>query len=437
VTLAGNGGSITEAKANAGADVSGATVTLTTTGFGNQIGTPPPVGGSSTPLKVNATTLLNASTRDGFITLANTTGNMPLGVLNAGAAMIELTAVGTITDGNNGTGSPNLTAADGATLTTTGSSSAIGTSTNPIRTAIGALTAKTYDGDVYISDTNGPGLIINSILAQQGGSPPYVNGNNQIVVNNGSTSIIGTYDVSVTATGPIEFATSASVSTTVLAPNAVTITSTRGDLVEGQAGSNNILARSATLTAHGSIGATGNPLVVSPIGLTVQSFSASTTNGGIFLSELIPGTAMKVVAGGTGSNVSVTGSGATLDIGTITAPGTVTLQETGGALVNGSGTKVTGQNVSLTGKSGIGRSASPFEVTAPGSLSATATNAGAAIFVNDTTGPSSVSATTNGGDVTMTYSGPGSLNFKASTGLLTASGAATASFDNRMALTEL
>src|SRR5262249_14844446 len=160
----------------------------------------------------------------------------------------------------------------------------------------------------------------------------------------------GTYNVSVTSTGPIEFASSATVSTTVLAPNAVTITSTGGDIVEGQAGSSNILAQSATLTAKGSIGATGTPLVVSPIGFTVQSFSASTTNasttnGGIFLTELIPGKATSVVASGAGNNVnvSVTGSGATLGIGIITAPGTVTLQETSGALVSGTSTNVTGQ----------------------------------------------------------------------------------------------
>ena len=40
-----------------------------------------------------------------------------------------------------------------------------------------------------------------------------------------------------------------------------------------------------------------------------------------------------------------------------------------------------------------------------------------------------MSATTNAGDVTIYYSG-GSLNFTASTGLLTASGGATVSFDN-------
>ncbi len=159
VTLTGAGGSITETTPNAGADVSGATVTLKTTGSGNQIGTAGLDGDPSTPLKVDASTLLNASTSDGFITLANTTGNMPLGVLDAGAAFIELTAVGAITDGKNGTGAANLTAADGAALTTTGLNSAIGTSSRPIRTAIGWLAATTNDGGVFIADSNGPGLI--------------------------------------------------------------------------------------------------------------------------------------------------------------------------------------------------------------------------------------------------------------------------------------
>ncbi len=184
---------------------------------------------------------MNATTANGFITLQQTTANVKLGVLNAGAAGIDLTAVGTITDGNNGSGDPNLTAADGATLTTTGLNSAIGkeytysdlaigpardeltsaalpfsaadvykvinitggtgftpgsytilsvagdvatmssavgvvgstggsgTSGDPIRTAIGALTATTYDGGVYIADSNGPGMIINSILAPGAG----------------------------------------------------------------------------------------------------------------------------------------------------------------------------------------------------------------------------------------------------------------------------
>ncbi len=204
VTLSGAGGSITESQTNGGADVSGATVSLTTTGSGNQIGTSAAGGGTGAPLKVNAATLLNAATTDGFITLANTAGNMPLGALNAGATMIALSSVGAITDGNNGAGPINLTAADGAALTTTGTNSAIGTSSRPIRTAIGALTAATHDGGVYISDSNGPGLIISSILALQGGLTPVLNGSNQVVLKDSNgNDIIGTDDVSVTAAGPI------------------------------------------------------------------------------------------------------------------------------------------------------------------------------------------------------------------------------------------
>ncbi len=226
---------------------------------------------------------------------------------------VSLTANGgSITEGAD-TG-PDVTAADGATFTTTGSNSAIGTSTtDPIRTAIGALTATTNDGGVYISDTNGPGLIIDTIQAQQGGFPAVLNASNQVVVYNSSNKqTVGTDNVSVTATGPILLYSAATVTTTIAAPNAVTIDSTGGSIVEGQAGSVNVLAQSVTLTANGSIGVSGGA-----IGLMVPNFSASTTNGGIFLAELIPGTAVSVVAGGAGNNVSVTGSGTTLGIGTI------------------------------------------------------------------------------------------------------------------------
>ncbi len=176
--------------------------------------------------------------------------------------------------------------------------------------------------------------------------------------------------------------------------------------------------------------------------MTAQSFSASTTNSGssttngnIYLGEEIPGTAASVVANGAGNTVSVTGSGASLGIGTITAPGgTVTVVEAAGALGTSQNTNITAQTVNLTGKSGIGRIGSPATVTAS-NLSATEDDPGDGIFVNDTTAASSVSATTNNGEVRINYSG-GSLDFTVSqsppppTGLLTASGGATVSFDN-------
>src|SRR5262249_52712132 len=129
---------------------------------------------------------------------------------------VSLTANGgSITEGAPNTG-PDVTAGDGATFTTTRTHSAIGTAATPIPTAIGALTATTNDGGVYIPDSNGPGLIINSVLAREGGQTPFLNGSNHIVVfdsDGKSNPHAGTDSVSITATGPILFASGASVST--------------------------------------------------------------------------------------------------------------------------------------------------------------------------------------------------------------------------------
>lgn len=512
VSLTGANGSITEAATNAGADVTGATVALTTTGSGNQIGTVAPVGGLSTPLQVNATTLLNASTADGFISLKNTSGNMPLGMLNAGAALIELTAVGAITDGNNGAGSPNLTAADGAVLTTTGSSSAIGTSSDPIRTSIGALTATANDGGVYISDSNGPGLFINSVLANEKGQVPFIDGSNNIVVfdplaspsDSPTNPHAGTKDVSITAKGPI-------LLNTVNATRNVTITSTGGGILDMTTAANNILAQSENLVSEGtanflgtvtfaqnSAGDTltrssgswvtdgfqaGQEVIVhgaqtagndaaytiqsvsstvlvlnvvntvtaetdagvtvengtiglaeNPVESTVETFSASTTSGGVFLKQGIVSTAVSVVAGGSG-DVSVASIAQSLGIQTITAGGDVTVNNSVGSLLddNNALTKISGQNVDLTGTTGIGTAADPLQTSTTGTLSGTATKGlmgstpAAAVYINNTDNPSSVAASTDDGGVTINFTG-GDLLFDAATHVLSETGTPVVSF---------
>jgi hypothetical protein len=359
------------------------------------------------------------------------------GTANGAAAIAfvngQISSLGFVTLTANGGGiteaadaGPDVTAAAGATFTTTGSNSAIGTAAQPIRTAIGALTATANDGGVYIADSNGPGVIINSVLAKEQGQTPFLDASNHIVVFNSdgqSNPHAGTNNVSLTATGDILLASASGVPTTVSAPNVVTISSSGGRIIQGQPGMDSVLAQSVSLTANGSIGD-----VSDAVGLTVEKFSAGTTNGSIALAALNPGTATSVVAGGAGNNASVTGSGPTLNIGTVTAPGTVTLDETGGALLRGTGMNITGQTVNLTGKSGIGTVAAPFTVTAS-NLMATVTDSGVPVQVTNTTALSSVSAATNNGDAAILYTG-GSLLFTASTGVLTASGPATVSFDN-------
>lgn len=518
-------------------DIAGQDVTLTVTGVGNQIGLPGSPTSIHLPLQVAVGHLLNASTDDGHMALdsvafgsVNPTRNLPLGTLDAGAAMILLSnsaATGGITDGNSGVGDPNLKAAGGVNLVTWGSNSSIGTAAHPIRTEIGALSATSNDGGIFVSDSNPLGLGLNTVLAKevvpnQGvfGYPPVVfQGQVIIFAFSPSNVIYGTHDVSITAVGDI-------LVNNVSATNDVTITTTGGSILDINLDGNNILARTVNLIAKGSIGQQADP-----IDLQAPHFTASTTNGGIFLVEGMVGTADSVVAGGAGNDVVVTSLAPTLRIKEITAPDNVTVRSDGGLLLsgkdvslatdtifaghlsglvtgglvqyqNGGGSdigglvnntlywiilagdgkiklastfneaafnipidltspgtgnahrlvptladgggnitqqfgalvfdpeqstpKVSGRTVDLTGKSGIGTLADPFE-TAATTLVATVSDAvgtkpAAAINIKDVgTGLTSVGAKTNAGDAEITFLGGGSLAFSGKTSVLKAS----------------
>ncbi|WP_146408323.1 dockerin type I domain-containing protein [Allorhodopirellula heiligendammensis] len=400
----GNGADVNLTAANG--------VSLTTTGAHNGIGT-------ADDAIETTTGSLDATTNDGNIYLTDTDGGVALGAVSAGAAFIDLTAQnGAITDGNGA--DVNLTAANGVSLTTTGSSSAIGTADDAIETAIGALTATTNDGGIYIADSNGPGMIINAVLAKENGHTPYIDGNNQIVLDNNGTQ--GTDDVSISVQGNV-------LLNTVTAPDMATITSIAGRVLDINEGSNNVLGQSVSLISNGSIGQDGDAIESS-----VETFSASTTDGSIFLSSLLVSTAASVVAGGAGNQVLVTSTSPSLQIQTITAQGNVTVQNGGGSLLDDNGTDVniTGSTVSLSGASGIGTEVDPLE-THTANLSATVSapasgiTPAAVIFIDNNDGGlvavSSVAATTNGGDVAINYLG-GSLSFVGSTQVLNAAGAA-------------
>ncbi len=119
------------------------------------------------------TTNLEGSTQNGNITLENVSsaGSPPplsLEVINAGTGTIQLDANGPIEQGDG-----ELTAG-AVDLVTTGLGSGIGVAGSPIKTTIdGELTATTNDGGVFIADS-GPGLTIDSIVADQGGQAPVV-----------------------------------------------------------------------------------------------------------------------------------------------------------------------------------------------------------------------------------------------------------------------
>jgi len=401
--------SLTDGADNDIADIAGAVVTLNVTGAGNTIGT-----GPADFLEVDAAIRLDAATNDGLVALKNVAGDLPLGTINAGANFIFLTAGnGAITDANGA--SVNLTAANGASLTTTGNNSAIGTVGDAIETAIGALTATTFDGGIYVDDSNGPGLIIQNVIAKDGGQTPFANGSNQIVLNPNNTQ--GTKDVSISAQGDI-------LLDTITAPDVVTATSVAGRILDINQGSNNILARSQNLVANGIIGQDGDA-----IESTVEAFSASTTNGSIFLGPLLSGTAVSVIAGGSDNDVSIAAAVPSLGIQTISAADDVIVANASGSLLdaNGSSVNITAQVVNLTGSSGIGMAVDPLD-TNTSDLRATTSDAAATIFVNEADGLIALSAKTNAGQVSINFAG-GPLTFDPSTQLLSLSGTAALTFE--------
>lgn len=369
-------------------------------------------------LEVDGTNL-DATTVTGGIFITDTAGGVALGSLSAGAGFISLTAEnGGITDGNGA--DVNLTAANGVSLTTTGTNSAIGTASDAIETVIGSLTAVTNDGGIYIADSNGPGMIINSVLAKEGGQTPIVNGSNQIVLDANNTR--GTHDVSISAQGDI-------LLKTVTAPRTATINSSAGRILDIDQASSNILAQSGILVANGAIGLDGEAL-----DLTVEMFDATTTDGSIFATQLLSAATVSAVAGGSGNEVSVTSAGSSLRIGTIQAQGTVTVTNGGGSLLddNGTAVNITGSTVTLASATGIGTDVDPLETNtseliATASAAASGITPAAAIYIDNNDGGlvamDSVSATTNAGDVAIHFLG-GSLSFVASTQTLNAAGAA-------------
>ena len=375
----------------------------------------------------SATTVTTGDTTIGGLTLSgDLTVTAKTVTLNNGTVSSDTTvtinADGAVTNANADPALVAIAALD-LVITTTGTGSAVGTASNPITTSLGSLTAVTNDGGVYVSDFNSSsddsGMIISDVLAKEGGFAPLVNGSNQVVVrtsNANANTRAGTFDVIITAQGNI-------VLTTVTAPRVVTITA-GGMIVDVNQGVNNLLGRTVNLIASESVGQQPDP-----IELTGESFSSSTTNGSIFLSEQMVGAVGTIMAGGTGNEVVVTSSSTTLRLGSITASGNVTVTNEGGALVdNNSGAlNISGAKVLLIGKSGIGTSSDPIETTAS-EINATAKDVAAKIFITESDELSFLSVTTNNSNVGITFTG-GSFSFNPSTSVLNASAVAL-SFEN-------
>ena len=150
------------------------------------------------------------------------------------------------------------------------------------------------------------------------------------------------------------------------------MTALTGSILDGNGGANNLTASTANLSAANNIGTTGAPLDT-----TVNVLNASTTAGGIFISEADAVTLGTVSA--TGGNIAISNSTGDMTITSVSAPaGTVDLSALGGSILSGGGAGphlTAGANSTLQAFNGVvGTQAAPINVAVnPGTLGIRAT----------------------------------------------------------------
>ncbi|MCM3903529.1 MAG: hypothetical protein ND866_17635, partial [Pyrinomonadaceae bacterium] len=217
----------------------------------------------------------------------------------------------------------------------------------------------THTGNIYVT---GVAAALSAMTFVNGGvgsvtfeNAPYVSGNQSLGVVSGS--------------GGIDLGTNLTLGT-----GSVSLTALTGSILDGNVGANNLNASTANLTAANSIGTTGDPLDT-----TVNVLNASTTAGGIFISEADAVTLGTVSA--TGGNIAVSNSTGDMTITSVSAPaGPVDLSALGGSILSGGGAGphlTAGGNSTLQAFNGVvGTQAAPINVAVnPGTLGIRATTA--------------------------------------------------------------
>ncbi|ABK43301.1 filamentous hemagglutinin family outer membrane protein [Magnetococcus marinus MC-1] len=289
------------------------------------------IGASGSTIKSTATTLtylasagsIYAQESDGAtvnakavgtgknIEFATTTGNLTIGTISAKGSVTLTATAGSVLSG--GTSS----SATGATVVLS-AGTAIGASGASVNTVAANLSATASAGGVYLS--NAGDVTLTTAVATGAGFQ---------LSNTGALVLNG-----VTAAG-----------------QAVSLTAS-GAITDGNGATNNISAESLTLVGL-SIGSTATNGAVDT---QVNSVTATTTSGGIYLNELGSGglTITAATAVGSDANVSITGAG-DIALGVITAKGDDVTLVSAGKITdnNGAANNVTADILNVTGPNGV------------------------------------------------------------------------------------
>ena len=300
------------------------------------------------------------------ITFENTTSSIVIGAagVNAGAADVVLTAFTSISDAAGG-----VLTADEATLT---AGSFIGTgpvlppgpyvATTPLDTEVNTLTATASAGSVFIDETSA--VTLNATATGTGN------------------------DVAVVAGGTLTV-------DSVSSPDFVHLQSTGGSVLALAAGTS-ITGATADLRATVAIGS-----LVTPLGTSVSSMSATATGGGLFVSNALALTMTSLTAGG---NISLSAGGnLTLPAGGLSALGFAVTLSAIGDLSVGLGA-LTANSLNITARV-VGTVLNHLN-TATNTL--TVASSGGAIYVDNTSAALTIVTATAvgfGGDAEITNTG--------------------------------
>jgi len=318
------------------ADLVGATLNITATAIGTN---------AANPLEINATTLnTNTVAAGGNQFILDTAGGVAVGLMDAGAGNITLTATGGMINSATPDGTADvvgvtiaLNAATGIGLS--GALDVTGTSISAASTngnididslTTGAVTATsltTGTGNIQFDQTGGQTLGVTLAQTTSG----------DITLTNASATLTATTVTAGGADGDIQLTTTTAGNVIITAATGATgsvSVDSVGQILDGGVGS--ISSPTLDLAAGTGIGTSATPLTL--VGGTI-SLNANTTTGGVFLSNTPAGT---VIIGGAGistadaSNIyySQTGQNLTINAAISTLGGNITLDPPDNIAIN-------------------------------------------------------------------------------------------------------
>jgi trimeric autotransporter adhesin len=342
-------------------------------------------GGGIFVSEANAVILGNISAGGGNdIVISNTSGNMTVNsVTTAGGAVTLASPGGAIQDGNGG--SNNVTAHN----LTVSSSNGV-----DLDTSVSTLTSANVTGVGSIDISNIGALTVTSATTANGNIALNATGGDLAITTVTAGGSGGNVTLSTTTSGAVLLGA-------VSAPNTVAVNSA-GAIADTNGGTNNITAVTANLVAVTNIGAS-----VDPIETTVGTLNATTTVGGIFISEADAITLGNVSAGG-GNSVVISNTTGDMRVDSVTAVGaTVSLTAPGGGILdgNGSANNVTANSLAVVAATGIGldttiNALTSASVTGAGSINVS--NNGSLSVANATTTNGSIALSATSGDLDIT-----------------------------------